>query len=114
MWVDPYIVRGFSNYIKFSTIGIVVLLKIENKGEIDTSSIIFNSAFLHKCNFVLDFILLTIISDLYRNTNDTNFVYFQKHRILRYLPVNLVESDFRCRPPRRYLCTLTFSTSSGD
>ena len=65
MWVDPYIVRGFSNYIKFSTIGIVVMLKIENKGEIDTSSIIFNSAFLHKCKFVLDFILLATVCKLF-------------------------------------------------
>ena len=37
--------RGFSKYTKFGIISIFVLLKIENKGEIDISGIICNSLY---------------------------------------------------------------------
>ena len=49
---------------KLHKVSIIVLLKIENKGEIDTSSIIFNSASLQKFKFVLDFILLATVCKL--------------------------------------------------
>ena len=62
-----------------------MLLKIENNGEIDISSITFNSASLHKFKFVLEFILLVTVCNLfilnvYRNSNNANFVYFEKTR----------------------------------
>ena len=57
--------KRFFEIHKVGIIGIFVLLKIENKGEIENSGIIFNSASLHKFKFVLEFIPLATVCNLF-------------------------------------------------
>ena len=50
---------------KVGIIGIFMFLKIVNKGEIDISGIVFNSASRHKFKFVLEFIWLVTVCNLF-------------------------------------------------
>ena len=63
-----YSIWRLQNFFQIHKVGITgffALLTIANKGEIDISGKIFNSASLYKFKFVLEYIWLTTVCDLF-------------------------------------------------
>ena len=105
--INFHVIELFSKYTKLT----LMAFYIKHKLETVISDISFNPLYPRQKIYIrIKFILLTGISDLYTNANNSSFVCFENNRFFKYLPVKPIESDFRCGSPRRYLRTLTFNT----